>query len=168
MNIKPFAKLLAKRPKTVLFVFTVITAIIGLQATNIYMESNFLEYLPSDDPSITLYNKITEEFQIGQTIIIFIDQTDWLEDIRDPTVLKQMDDICRYIYEKPLTEGKDPGILSIESISEYIKEENAKSVLQGGNGVNEIPDNIDDIYRYMERIKIQSMKGVLYTNTYKV
>jgi len=42
MNITPIAKLLVKRPKMVILVFTIITAIIGVQATNVYMVSDLL------------------------------------------------------------------------------------------------------------------------------
>ena len=135
MNIRSIAKLMANRPKTILLIFTILTAIIGFQASNIYIQSDFLTYLPADDPTIILYNKIVDEFQIGQTIIILIDQTDALDDIRSPEVLNQMDKICRYIYDKPLKEGEDPGIVSIRSLSELIKSENAKSILEGGNGI---------------------------------
>jgi hydrophobe/amphiphile efflux-3 (HAE3) family protein len=164
MNVKPLAKLLAKRPKTVLLVFTLITLLIGLQATNIYMESEFTEYLPSDDPTISLYNRIVEEFQVGPTIIIFVDQTDRRYDIRDPKVLAEMDDVCYEIYNKPLIEGKDPKIQKINSLSNFIKEENSKGI----NGKYEIPTDIDDIYAYMEKLIISTMKGILYTDSFKV
>lgn len=168
MNVKPFAKLLAKRPKTVLLVFTIITVLVGLQASNIYMESEFTEYLPSDDPSISLWNRIKEEFQIGPTIIIFVDQTDRLYDIRNPKVLTEMDEVCQIIYDKRLKEGKETGIISINSLASLIKNENAKSELEGGNGVNEIPSDISDVYTYMQRLPITSMKGILYTDAYNV
>ena len=97
MNLKPIAKLLATRPKMVLLVFTIFTAIIGSQASNIYMESDLVEYLPSDDPTISLWNKIKEDFKIGETIIILIDQTDRIYDIRTPKVLNEIDEIERAI-----------------------------------------------------------------------
>ena len=62
MNIRPFAKLLANRPRTILLAFTIITIFIGWQATNIYMISEFTEYLPSDDPTLMLYNRIMESW----------------------------------------------------------------------------------------------------------
>ena len=65
MNITPLAKLLVQRPKTVILVFTMITAIIGVQATNIYMESDLATFLPGDDPTVQIWNEIDKEFQVG-------------------------------------------------------------------------------------------------------
>ena len=168
MKMRLFAKLLAHRPKAVLLVFTIITILIGLQASNIYMESDFSKYLSEDDPTMRLWSKINHEFQMGYTIIILIDQSDRVYDIRDPKVLTEMDEIYLSIHEKPLIEGKDPGIISIRSLAALIKKENAKPPIQGGNGENIIPTNINDIYEYMEKLSIKSMKGILYTDTYKI
>ena len=168
MNLKPIAKLLATRPKMVLIVFTLFTAIIGSQASNIYMESDLIEYLPSDDSTISLWNKIKEDFKIGETIIIFVDQTDRIYDIRNPKVLNEIDEIERAIDKYENDEGSLDGIVSVRSLASLIKAENQKSILEGGKGVNSIPEDIDDIYAYMERFAIKSTKGVLYTGSYKV
>ncbi|KYK27019.1 hypothetical protein AYK20_03195 [Thermoplasmatales archaeon SG8-52-1] len=165
MNLKPFAKIIAKRPKTVLLLFTLITLIIGLQASNIYMISDFLEYLPSDDPIVKLYNRIIDEFQVGPTIIILLDQTDRLYDIRDPKILSEMDEVVQMIDTRP--DDKD-GVNSISCLSSLIKKENAKPISEGGNGKNIIPEDIEDIYSYMQRLPITIMKDILYTDSYKV
>ena len=168
MNLKPIAKILATRPKMVLLVFTLITAIIGLQATNIYMESDLIEYLPSDDPTISLWCTIQEEFKIGETIIIFVDQTDRIYDIRNPKVLSEIDEVERAIDKYDNDEGSLDGVVSIRSLANLIKEENAKSIIEGGNGVNSIPTDIEDVYTYMERFTVKSTKGILYTGSYEV
>ncbi len=168
MNIRPIAKLLANRPKLVLIVFTIFTAIIAINASKIYMESDYTSYLPQNDPTMKLWREINEEFQIGQTIIIIIDQSDRVYDIRDYKVLTEMDEIYLNLYEKPLQRGKDPGILKINSLAEFIKKENAKPISQGGNAKREIPFDRDKIYEYMERITISKMKGILFTDTYDV
>ena len=87
MNVKPLAKTLVKRPRTVLLIYVIITLIIGSQATNIYMESNLTSFLPSDDPTVQLWIKMDKEFQLGSTIIVYVEA----DDIRDPEVLKEMD-----------------------------------------------------------------------------
>jgi hydrophobe/amphiphile efflux-3 (HAE3) family protein len=168
MIIRPIAKLLANRPKLVLIVFVIFTSIIAVNASKIYMESDYTSYLPQDDPTIELWNQINEEFQIGQTIIIIIDQSDRVYDIRDFKVLTEMDEIYLNLYEKPLQKGKDPGILTITSLSELIKKENVKPISQGGNARREIPFDTNKIYEYIERITISSMKGTLFTDTYDV
>lgn len=167
MNIGSFAKLFARRPKTVLLLFTIFTIFIGSQVTNIFMGSDFAAYLPSDDPTMQLWSRINEEFQIGQTIIIYIDQTDQPYYIRDPKVLTEMDEVKRVIYGKLLIEGEEPGIISVRSLAELIKEENSKPIPQG-SGVKEIPYDTSKIYEYMQRFTISAVKGVLYTDDYKV
>jgi len=167
MNIKPLARLLVRRPKTVLLVFTIITILIGLQASNIYMQSDLSGYLSKDDPTIQLWMRIDQEFQIGSTIIIYVE----VDDVRDPDVLKEMDRVSSKINEFENDKGEQDGIFSIRSIASLIKEENAKPLLPGGlggTGVYEIPDDRNLIYKYVARPLIQEMKGVLFTNTYKV
>ena len=171
MNLRPFAKLLANRPRTVLFIFTLITVLIGSQATNIYMDSDLSNYLPKDDPTINLYNEIAEKFQIGQTIIILVDQTDRLSagyNVRNPRVLEEMDEVGKAIDLYPYDKGQDDGVVSIRSLAELIKNENAKSILAGGQGKKRIPLDQDIIYNYLERINIKSMKGTLYTSSFDV
>lgn len=167
MNIKPLVRLLVQRPKTVLLVFTIITILIGIQASNIYMQSDLSGYLPRDDPTIQLWMKIDQEFQIGSTIIIYVE----VDDVRDPDVLKEMDRVSSKINEFENDKGEQDGIFSIRSIASLIKEENAKPLLPGGlggTGVYEIPDDRNLIYKYVARPLIQEMKGVLFTNTYKI
>jgi len=168
MNIKPIAKLLAHHPKMVIIIFTVITILIGSQALNIYIESDLTKFLPKDDPAIKLWDQINQEFNIGKTIIVLVDQTDRVYDVRDPKVLVEMDEIYINIYEKLLKEGKETGIESVNSLALLIKKENRKSIAEGGNNYNGIPYDQNDIYKYMERFEIAATKGILYSNTYKI
>jgi hydrophobe/amphiphile efflux-3 (HAE3) family protein len=168
MNIKPIAKLLAHHPKLVIIIFTIITLLIGSQALNIYIESDLTKFLPKDDPAIQLWEEINQEFNIGKTIIILVDQTDRVYDIRDPKVLIEMDEIYINIYEKLLKEGKETGIASVNSLALLIKKENRKPISEGGNNYNGIPYDQNSIYKYMERFEIAATKGILYSNTYKI
>jgi len=167
MNLRPFARILVQRPKTIILIFTIITALVGSQAVNLYMESNFSNYLPQDDPTLVLWKQINREFQLGSTIIIMINQTDKINlgyYLRDPRVLQEMDDVGRAIdYDK----GTDDGVASVQSLAAYIRNENAKSIIEGGRNENKIPDDVDLIHDYEERLTVRSIKGVLYTNDYK-
>lgn len=159
------AKILVKRPKTVLLVYTIVTIVIGLQARNVYMQSDLTTFLPQNDPTLQLWNKINQEFQIGSTIIIYVEA----DDIRDPYVLREMDRVSTKINTYELDKGKTDGVFSVSSIAQLIKEENAKPVLLdglGGTGKYEIPDDSELINTYMARI--QSREGVLFLNSYKV
>jgi len=167
MNTRPLAKILVQRPRTVILVYTIITILIGYQATNIYMESDLSTFLPEDDPTVQLWNRMDEEFQIGTTIIIYVEA----DDIRDPEVLKEMDRVTSspLVNKYENDKGKHDGIFSAKSLAQYIKLENAKSNVPGelgGKGIYEIPDDPNLIAQYMSRLTIQQVKGTLFTNTY--
>jgi hypothetical protein len=167
MITQKIAEILVKQPKAVILVFTVITVIIGSQIQNVYMVSELTGYLPKDDPSLKLWNEINEEFGVGSTIIIYVEA----DDIRDPYVLTEIDRISTKVNKYKLDNGESDGIISVRSIASLIKEENAKPYIPGGlggSGNNEIPQDRTLIARYIARSSVQSMKGVLYVNTYKV
>ncbi len=159
------AKILVKRPKTVLIVYTIITIIIGSQIRNVYMQSDLTSFLPKDDPTLRLWNKINDEFQIGSTIIIYVEA----DDIRDPYVLQEMDRVTTKINTYELDKGKSDGIFSVSSIAQMIKEQNARPTLPaglGGTGKYEIPKDSALIITYLARL--QASQGILFLNTYTV
>ncbi len=170
MNMRPLAKLLVERPRTVLVVYTLITILLASQATNVYMESDLSTFLPPEDETVMLWEKIDEEFQIGSVIIIYVEA----DDIRDPEVLKEMDRVSSssLVNKFQSDKGIHDGIFAVQSVSELIKLEHAKSELGPENifgaGIFEIPDDVSTVYDYMSRYAIQSVKGTLYTNTYDV
>jgi len=165
MNIRPLAKLLVKRPKTVLLVFTIITILVGINIKNVYMQSDLSTFLPRDDPSVQLLKKIYQEFDIKSSIIIYVKA----DDIRDPRVLLEMDDVTSKL-DKYDDKGETDGIYSVQSLANLIKDENAKPEIpgdiMGGTGRKEIPTDKNLIYSYMSRITILEMEGILYINTY--
>ena len=167
INIKTFAKILAKRPRTVVLIFVIFTILIGSQARNVYMESDFSKYLPQDNSTLLLWNKINEEFNIGSTIIIIVNQSGRAyNDVRDYEILTEMDEIYRVLYENPITDGQKTDISSIQSLSVLIRQENARPKPEGNND-DSIPRDKDDIYTYMGRVTISSVKGVLYSDDFK-
>src|SRR4030042_2063906 len=132
---------------------------------NIYMQSDLSTFLPQDDPSLLLWKKIDQEFQIGSTIIIYIEA----DDIRDPYVLREMDRVTTKINTYELDKGKTDGIFSVSSIAQMIKEQNARPTLPmslGGTGKYEIPEDSALIITYLARL--QASAGILFLNTYTV
>jgi hydrophobe/amphiphile efflux-3 (HAE3) family protein len=169
MNVESVARILVFHPKIVIISFTILTIIIGSQAANIYMESDLVTYLPSSDPTVQLWQQIDNEFQIGRTIIIYVEA----DDIRDPEVLKEMDRVTSssLVNKYESDNGAIDGIFSVRSLAQYIKAEHAKPEIHGsigGKGIYEIPSDSRDIATYMSRFTIQEIKGTLYTNTYDV
>jgi len=170
MNTKFISKLLVNRPKTVLLVFTILTLIVGINISNLYMQSDLTTYLSKDDSRIQLWNKINQEFKVGSTIIIIVDQHERSYDIRDPEVLKEIDEISSSRLINPEEDDSD-GIVSIRSIASYIKTENndrptAESILKGENGYK-IPDDINIIEDYFNRETVNSLKNALFTDDLK-
>lgn len=167
MNVRSLAKILAKRPKTVVLLFTMLTFLIGSQASNVYMVSDYSSYLPQNDAVLEIWDEINEEFQIGSAIIILINQSNLdPNDIREPEVLDEMDSVYRVLYEYPKNEGKDTGIKSITCLSKLIRNENNKPKPLG-NAEDDIPDDKDTIYTYMERATISRMRNAIYTKDFK-
>jgi hypothetical protein len=58
----------------------------------------------------------------------------------------------------PNDEGQLDGIVSIQSLAAYIKDEN----FYRGTGEYKIPDDENLIYTYMSRLIIEKLKGSLY------
>lgn len=167
MNVRTIAKILVNRPKAVIFLFTIITAIVGLQIQNVYMVSDLSGYLPQDHPSIQLWNEIDKEFQITSTIVIYVDA----DDIRDPYILKEMDRVSCKVNKYNLDKGEKDGIVSVQSIAALIKDENAKPRSVGGlggTGKFEIPEDRNLISSYIARDIVQATEGVLFVDNYQV
>jgi len=167
MNIRTIAKILVKRPKAVILLFTILTVIVGLQIQNVYMVSELAGYLPQDHPSIQLWNEIDKEFQITSTIVIYVEA----DDIRDPYVLIEMDRVSEKLNKYNLDKGEKDGVVSVQSIAALIKDENAKPHSidgLGGTGKFEIPTDRNLISKYIARDLIQATEGVLFVDNYKV
>jgi hypothetical protein len=131
------------------------------------MQSDLSGFLPKDDPSLKLWSRINQEFDIKSSIIIYVEAGD----IRDPVVLKEMDRVSSSINTYENDRGEQDDIYSVQSLASLIKAENSKAYIiggLGGTGKNEIPEDTGLISKYLARITIQEAEGILYTNTYKV
>ena len=80
MKTKNLSKILVQRPRTVLLFFTIIVIAIGTQISNLHFESDFATYLPEDDSRLDLWDEINNEFHLGSTIIIIVDQSERYND----------------------------------------------------------------------------------------
>ncbi|MDH7507502.1 MAG: MMPL family transporter, partial [Candidatus Thermoplasmatota archaeon] len=134
----------------------------GSQATHLYMQSDIAQYLPKDDPTIKLLTQVYEDFQIGSSIIILVEA----DDIRNPAALKEMDAVVSNddVDKYPNDNGQLDGIVSVQSLASYIKEEN----FYRGTGQYKIPDDENLIYTFMGRLTIEKLKGIIYKDDYKL
>ncbi len=156
MISKRLAKLLVKKPKMVLLIFFILTALAGLQVSNIYMESDFTSYLPQDDPNLELWQRIDEEFNIGSSIIILVNQTDRFHDVMSPKVLEEMYKVESLVNKYKNDDGLKDGVVSTRSLASLIVNEKSYEYIE------ELDKN--DVYNEVAKLSVfQSMEDVLYT-----
>ena len=122
--------LLLKRPKLTIIIFTIITILISLQAINVVITSDIEVYMPSDQPSVKLLNKIRKEWPID-TLMIYIDANN----VTDISSLKEIDSIESALNPEA---GWNDSVVYTASIASLIKDTNANFPLIGKD---EIPKN---------------------------
>ncbi|RLF26059.1 MAG: hypothetical protein DRN01_05535 [Thermoplasmata archaeon] len=147
MNLRPLAKLLVKRPKMVLLIFTVAVFIIGSQATNLYMTSDLSVYLPKGEHTIELLGKVEQQWNLGDTMIIYVESSNVL----DPKVLKDIDYVTNAVNTYRHDNGEIDGVISVTSIVSLIKQENSLSP-PFGTGKYELPTSEHLIKKYVAQI----------------
>ncbi|HEC86992.1 MAG TPA: hypothetical protein ENI49_03885, partial [Thermoplasmatales archaeon] len=147
MRLLNFAELLVKRPKTVLLVFTIITFMVGSQVANLYMVSDMSVYLPKNEPTVQLLDRIEQEWSLGSTIIIYVEGSDVL----DLDVLKDIDRVTQLIDPYRHDEGKLDGVITSTSIVTLIKQENSLPY-PFGTGKYELPGSEYQIKRYVAEL----------------
>lgn len=147
MNLKPIAKILVKRPKAVLLIFTIAVFIIGSQATNLYMTSDLSVYLPKGEQTTELLEKVEQQWNLGDTMIIYVEGNNVL----DPRVLKDIDYVTNTINTYRHDNGEIDGVISVTSIVSLIKQENSLSP-PFGTGKYELPTSEHLIKKYVAQI----------------
>ncbi|RLF60914.1 MAG: hypothetical protein DRN25_01625 [Thermoplasmata archaeon] len=160
MKSLDIAGILVKKPKTVLLVYTIIMFLIAFNAKNLYMESDLGKFLPEDEPTIKLLKYIGEEWNIGDTLIIYVES----DDVLDLETLKDIDYVTNKINPYRHDRGELDGIVSETSITSLIKLKNSLPP-PAGEGKYELPSSESKIMKYVARIG-EARKTVL-TDDYK-
>jgi len=160
MKSLDIAGILVKKPKTVLLVYTIIMFLIAFNAKNLYMESDLSKFLPEDEPTIKLLKYISKEWNIGDTLIIYVES----DDVLDLETLRDIDYVTNKINPYRHDRGELDGIVSETSITSLIKLENSLPP-PFGEGKFEIPSSESKIMKYVARIG-EARKTVL-TDDYK-
>ena len=160
MKSLDIAGILVKKPKTVLLVYTIIMFLIAFNAKNLYMESDLGKFLPEDEPTIKLLKYISKEWNIGDTLIIYVES----DDVLDLETLRDIDYVTNKINPYRHDRGELDGIVSETSITSLIKLENSLPP-PFGEGKFEIPSSESKIMKYVARIG-EARKTVL-TDDYK-
>ncbi|HEC82718.1 MAG TPA: hypothetical protein ENI53_02405 [Thermoplasmatales archaeon] len=147
--------LLLKKPKLTILIFTIITLIISLQAVNVVITSDIEVYMPSEQPSVQLLNKIRKEWPID-SLMIYIEANN----ITDISSLKEMDSIETAMNP---SEGVEDGVVYTASIASLIKDTNANIPVIGKD---EIPNNQQYVNLLMKFIP-DEMKNMLISPDYE-
>lgn len=147
--------LLLKKPKLTILIFTIITLIISLQAVNVVITSDIEVYMPSEQPSVQLLNKIRKEWPID-SLMIYIEANN----VTDISSLKEMDSIETAMNP---SEGVEDGVVYTASIASLIKDTNANIPVIGKD---EIPNNQQYVNLLMKLIP-DEMKNMLVSSDYE-
>ncbi|HEX17142.1 MAG TPA: hypothetical protein ENG60_01825, partial [Thermoplasmatales archaeon] len=87
------ARILVKRPRIVLILYTLLTFLIAFNAKNLYMVSDLSKFLPEDEPTIKLINYISKEWNLGDTLIVYVEN----DDILDLDTLRDIDHVVEKV-----------------------------------------------------------------------
>ncbi|KAA0001951.1 MAG: hypothetical protein FE044_03740, partial [Thermoplasmata archaeon] len=121
--------LLLKKPKLTIIVFTIVTAIISINALNVQITSDIEVYMPRNEPSVVVLNEIRQEWPID-SLMIYLKG----DNLTQVAKLKEMDAMENAL--NPLPTLKD-NVAYTTSIASLVRETNANMPC----GEDKIPDN---------------------------
>jgi len=154
------AGILVRRSKIILLLYTVAVFIVAINAKNLYMEFDLAVFLPENEPSITLLNYVTEKWNMGSSMIVYVESDDVLS-------LKTLEDI-EYVVNKidiyRYDKGELDGVVSENSITTMLKLENSLPPPLG-EGKFQLPTDENKIKKYVARMG--DARKALITDDYK-
>ncbi|HHF59221.1 MAG TPA: hypothetical protein ENL44_03375, partial [Thermoplasmatales archaeon] len=154
------AGILVRRSKIILLLYTVVVFIVAINAKNLYMEFDLAVFLPENEPSITLLNYVTEKWNMGSSMIVYVESDDVLS-------LKTLEDI-EYVVNKidiyRYDKGELDGVVSENSITTMLKLENSLPPPLG-EGKFQLPTDENKIKKYVARMG--DARKALITDDYK-
>ena len=121
--------LLLKRPKLTIILFTIVTAIISINAINVQITSDIEVYMPKNEPSVIILNEIRQQWPIDSLMIYL--KGDNLTTISSLKEINAMEDALN-----PLP-NLDDGVAYTASIASLVRETNANMPW----GEDKIPDS---------------------------
>lgn len=154
------AEILVKRSGIILLVYTIVVFIVAMKAQNLYMETDMMKFLPEDEPSVTLMNYIIRNWNMGDSIIVYVES----DDILSPDVLRDIDYVVNKVNTYRHDNGNIDGVASENSITTLIKVENSLPPPLG-EGKFELPTDENKIRKYVARMG--EWRKTLITDDYK-
>ncbi|KAA0014068.1 MAG: hypothetical protein FE037_02975 [Thermoplasmata archaeon] len=154
------AGILVRRSKIILFLYTVVVFLIAINARNLSMEFSLGVFLPENEPSITLLNYVTEKWNMGSSMIVYVESDDVLslKTLEDIDYVVNKIDIYRY------DKGELDGVVSENSITTMLKLENSLPP-PFGEGKFQLPTDESKIKKYVARMG--EARRALITDDYK-
>lgn len=123
--------LLLKKPKLTVLIFTIITILVSLQAVNVVITSDIEVYMPSDQPSVQLLNKIREIWPID-SLMIYLEAKDNITKI---STLKEIDNMENALNPDAYDKGKNDSVTYTASIASLIKDTYAQTPFIGKDAI---------------------------------
>ena len=141
------ARILVKRPRMVLILYTLLTFLIAFNAKNLYMVSDLSKFLPEDEPTIKLINYISKEWNLGDTLIVYVEN----DDILDLDTLRDIDHVVEKVNPYRHDNGELDGVVRETSLTTFIKLENSLPPPLG-EGRFDLPSSESKIMIYIARM----------------
>ena len=147
--MKRFANQILKYRTVFLSVIIILTLFLGYFIKNLKVNADFLSYLPKNDSTAVLFNKVGETFGGNYTGIISIEAPD----IFKKNVLTTIESITD-------TLSKSPGISSVNSLTNIVDIKTESGTVYIDNLINEIPDN----QKELDSLKAYTLSKDMYRN----
>lgn len=147
--MKKIAEQILKYRIVFLTIITLLTLFFGYFIKNLKVNADFLSYLPKDDPTAVLFNKVGETFGGNYTGIISIEATNIFEKNTLSTIQSITD-----------TLGETPGISSVTSLTNIVDIKTESGTVYIDNLIDEIPENKNEL----DSLKAYTLSKDMYKN----
>ena len=147
--MRKFAELVLKYRVPIIIGTIIITVFMALQLGKLEINSDILEYLPQDDPSVVLFNEVGDKFG-GNSLAMIALETD---NVFNPETLKRVNTITQKFKE--MSE-----ISYVTSLTDVIDIKKMEDGLEVGKLVDE--QNIPSEKNELEKIKNYTLSKEMY------
>ena len=158
--MRRFADLILKHRPWVIIGSVALTAFFGLGFLRLWVNSDIMSYLKPDDPAVKLFNRIGEEYEGNQIVMVGIEA----DDVFSPRVLRLVRDMTEAFKRLD-------GVGSVTSLTNTIDIREVDGTLEVGDLIpkGELPSSPEELKRLKEYVLSKRMfRGRLVSEDGKV
>ncbi|RKY04919.1 hypothetical protein DRP77_02520 [Candidatus Poribacteria bacterium] len=158
--MRRFADLVLKHRPWVIIGSVALTAFFGLGFLRLWVNSDIISYLKPDDPAVKLFNRIGEEYEGNQIVMVGIEA----DDVFSPRVLRLVGDMTEAFKRLD-------GVGSVTSLTNTIDIREVDGTLEVGDLIpkGELPSSPEELKRLREYVLSKRMfRGRLVSEDGKV